>query len=346
MIEREFETKPVHQGYIEPHACIASWSEDGQAELFCSTQGHFIVRAHCAKLLGMDISQAAGHRVRDRRRLRRQDRGLPRAAGAGALAQVAPAGQDGDEPRGDLQGERPDLGRACLGQDRRHQGRPDHRRRGGAQVPGRRLPGQPRAAGCDVRVRPLRPRARQGGRLRRGDQPAQGRGLSRARCADLRVRGRERGRRDRQEARHRSDRVPAEECGQGRHACGLRAALRPDRPDRDARGRQGAPALQRTARAEPGARRRLRLLVQHRRRDLGLDQHQRGRHGDRGRGHARHRRLARLGLPDGGRSARRRVREGAHDHRRHQLLGLHLPHRRQSRAPSRTASRSSRRRTR
>ena len=32
-------------------------SEDGQAELFCSTQGQFIVRAHCAKLLGMDISK-------------------------------------------------------------------------------------------------------------------------------------------------------------------------------------------------------------------------------------------------------------------------------------------------
>src|SRR5918996_2111049 len=57
VIEREFDTKPVHQGYIEPHACLASWSEDGQAELFCSTQGHFIVRAHCARLLGMDISR-------------------------------------------------------------------------------------------------------------------------------------------------------------------------------------------------------------------------------------------------------------------------------------------------
>ena len=46
---------------------------------------------HCAKLLGMDVSQAARHRVRDRRRLRRQDRGLPRAAGARAVAQGAAA---------------------------------------------------------------------------------------------------------------------------------------------------------------------------------------------------------------------------------------------------------------
>jgi len=57
IIEREFRTAPVHQGYIEPHAALASVSEDGSAELWCSTQGHFIVRAHCARLLGMDIAR-------------------------------------------------------------------------------------------------------------------------------------------------------------------------------------------------------------------------------------------------------------------------------------------------
>ncbi len=65
-----------------------------------------------------------------------------------------------------------------------------HRRRGGAEIPGRRLPGRPGAARCDGRVRALRHRERQGGRLRRGHQPAQGRGLSRARRADLGIRGR------------------------------------------------------------------------------------------------------------------------------------------------------------
>ncbi len=57
VLERSFTTKPVHQGYIEPHACIASVSEDGQAELWVTTQGHWIVRAHCARLLGWDVSQ-------------------------------------------------------------------------------------------------------------------------------------------------------------------------------------------------------------------------------------------------------------------------------------------------
>ncbi len=57
VIEREFLTRPVHQGYIEPHACVASVSEDGQAELWCSTQGQFIVRSFCARLLGMEVSK-------------------------------------------------------------------------------------------------------------------------------------------------------------------------------------------------------------------------------------------------------------------------------------------------
>src|SRR5262245_19907340 len=35
IVEREFTTAPVHQGYIEPHACLASVSEDGQADLWC-----------------------------------------------------------------------------------------------------------------------------------------------------------------------------------------------------------------------------------------------------------------------------------------------------------------------
>jgi CO/xanthine dehydrogenase Mo-binding subunit len=57
IVEREFNTAPVHQGYIEPHAALASVSEDGSAEVWCTTQGHFIVRAHCARLLGIDISK-------------------------------------------------------------------------------------------------------------------------------------------------------------------------------------------------------------------------------------------------------------------------------------------------
>jgi CO/xanthine dehydrogenase Mo-binding subunit len=53
IVEMEFSTKPVHQAYIEPHACLARWNEDGQAEIWCSSQGQFVVRALTSKLLGM-----------------------------------------------------------------------------------------------------------------------------------------------------------------------------------------------------------------------------------------------------------------------------------------------------
>ena len=57
IIEREFNTKPAHQGYIEPQASIAYYTDGGQAEVWTSTQGHFVFRAQIAKLLKMDISK-------------------------------------------------------------------------------------------------------------------------------------------------------------------------------------------------------------------------------------------------------------------------------------------------
>ncbi|MCR8548149.1 xanthine dehydrogenase family protein molybdopterin-binding subunit [Salipiger sp. P9] len=56
VVEREFRSKPVHQGYIEPHACIASVAEDGRAELWTCTQGPWIDRAFCAGILGWEMS--------------------------------------------------------------------------------------------------------------------------------------------------------------------------------------------------------------------------------------------------------------------------------------------------
>ena len=57
IIERTFTTQPVHQGYIEPHAVVASVSEDGQADVWVTTQGHWMVRAMCARLLGWDTAR-------------------------------------------------------------------------------------------------------------------------------------------------------------------------------------------------------------------------------------------------------------------------------------------------
>ena len=57
IVEREFTTKPVHQGYIEPHAVVADVAEDGRAMVWCSSQGHFMVRTYTAKLLGWEPSR-------------------------------------------------------------------------------------------------------------------------------------------------------------------------------------------------------------------------------------------------------------------------------------------------
>ncbi len=55
-VERTFRTKPVHQGYIEPHACLVSVAMDGQATIWSSSQGHFMVRNATAKLTGMAVA--------------------------------------------------------------------------------------------------------------------------------------------------------------------------------------------------------------------------------------------------------------------------------------------------
>jgi CO/xanthine dehydrogenase Mo-binding subunit len=61
VVEMSFKTAPVHQGYIEPHACLARWGADGQSELWSSSQGHFVVRGYTAKLLGMNLSDLLVH---------------------------------------------------------------------------------------------------------------------------------------------------------------------------------------------------------------------------------------------------------------------------------------------
>ena len=55
VVERTFKTPMVHQGYIEPHACTANFTETGKATVWCCTQGHFGVRSQTAGMLGMDL---------------------------------------------------------------------------------------------------------------------------------------------------------------------------------------------------------------------------------------------------------------------------------------------------
>jgi xanthine dehydrogenase molybdenum-binding subunit len=53
IVERQFETKMVHQGYIEPHNALAVSSPDGHATVYTSTQSPFEFRQLIALLAGM-----------------------------------------------------------------------------------------------------------------------------------------------------------------------------------------------------------------------------------------------------------------------------------------------------
>ncbi len=57
VIEDHFRTEATHQGYIEPHACLATLGGDGKGELWCCTQGHWNVQKVCAALLDLETSQ-------------------------------------------------------------------------------------------------------------------------------------------------------------------------------------------------------------------------------------------------------------------------------------------------
>jgi len=57
VLERTYRTEATHQGYIEPNACLAQMGPDGRADLWCCTQGQYMVRDTCAAILGIKQGQ-------------------------------------------------------------------------------------------------------------------------------------------------------------------------------------------------------------------------------------------------------------------------------------------------
>ncbi len=57
VVESEYTTQAVHQGYIEPHAATAHWNNDGYVTVWCSSQGHFAVRDHTSTILDLPVSR-------------------------------------------------------------------------------------------------------------------------------------------------------------------------------------------------------------------------------------------------------------------------------------------------
>ena len=57
VVEREFYTRTVHQGYIEPHTATANWNRNGKITIWDSSQGQFAMRDFTALVLGIPVSQ-------------------------------------------------------------------------------------------------------------------------------------------------------------------------------------------------------------------------------------------------------------------------------------------------
>ncbi len=57
IVEREFFTSTVHQGYIEPQNATAQYNADGQLTIWCSTQAAFIARDQISEILQIPVSK-------------------------------------------------------------------------------------------------------------------------------------------------------------------------------------------------------------------------------------------------------------------------------------------------
>lgn len=57
IVERTYSVPMCHQGYIEPHACVARVDAAERVELWCSTQGHFNVRQYTAGVTGIGLGK-------------------------------------------------------------------------------------------------------------------------------------------------------------------------------------------------------------------------------------------------------------------------------------------------
>ena len=57
VVEGEFRTKTVHQGYIEPQSATAMWNHNGRVTIWNSSQNPFGIRDNVARILGLKSSQ-------------------------------------------------------------------------------------------------------------------------------------------------------------------------------------------------------------------------------------------------------------------------------------------------
>ena len=213
VVEGRYTTQPVHQAYIEPHACLCTYNADGQVTIYSSSQGHFMVRAYCAKLLGLDISNI---------------RAVPMEIGGGfggkTLVYLEPVAIALSKKSGrpvKMQMTREEVFRASGPTSGATIEMKIGAKKDGTIVAAQQVlkyqagafPGSPIGPGCMCGLAHVRHPERRGRWLRRGQQPAEGGGVSRAGRADRLLRGGKRDGRPGAQTGHGSDRVAREERG-------------------------------------------------------------------------------------------------------------------------------------
>jgi CO/xanthine dehydrogenase Mo-binding subunit len=54
IVEHHYQTPMQHQGYLEPHTCVAAWGTDGVLHVWASNKAPFLLRDELARILGLE----------------------------------------------------------------------------------------------------------------------------------------------------------------------------------------------------------------------------------------------------------------------------------------------------
>ena len=187
MIESDYTTQAVHQGYIEPHATLASASEDGQVQLWSTTQGHFQVRGFCSRLLSLETSQIRvtpteiGGGFGGKTVVYLEPVAIRLSQKSGKPVKMVMTREEVFRASGPAPGGNVNVKIGAKKDGRIVAAECTIEMQAGA------FPGSPVGPACMCSLRLLRHRQHPHRGLRRRQQPAQGRGLPRARRADLGV---------------------------------------------------------------------------------------------------------------------------------------------------------------
>ena len=184
VVERSFKTKPVHQGYIEPHACLATVTSDNKATIWSSSQGHFMIRSMTAHLSGFAqsdirvIPAEIGGGFGGKTIVYLEPIALVLSRKSGRPVKMAMSREEVFRASG------PTSGSSSTVKIGATKGRPDHGSRRHLSFAGRSLSGFADARRGGLRICPLRYREHQADRFRRPLQSSEGNRVPCAWCPD------------------------------------------------------------------------------------------------------------------------------------------------------------------